>query len=179
MSGVPPSPQLNQHNQPNPLGGNMNRITLFRTTPRIVMGPGALNQLADEVEAMKANKVLIVTDQGLIDAGLVKKAQTVLDNADISTAVFGDVEADPRYEIVADCVEMIRSENADLIIGFGGGSPIDIAKVSAVMATNEGPISEYFGIDLVHGIFGKHCPETRERIVIGERFAKRQAKEFF
>ena len=127
----------------------MNRITLFRTVPRIVMGPGALNQLGDEVKALKAKKVLIVTDQGLIDSGLVNRAGAVLEKAGIEYAVFGDVEADPRYEIVADCVAMIRSENAGLIIGFGGGSPIDIAKVSAVMATNEGPISEYFGIDLV------------------------------
>jgi len=127
----------------------MNRITLFRTVPRIVMGPGALSQLADEIKALKANKVLIVTDQGLIDAGLVKQAQAVLEKGRIEYAIFGDVEADPRYEIVADCVAMIRSEKPDLIIGFGGGSPIDIAKVAAVMATNEGPISEYFGIDLV------------------------------
>jgi len=127
----------------------MNRITLFRTVPRIVMGPGALNQLADEVGGLKAKKVLIVTDQGLIGAGLVKQAQAVLEKAGIEYAVFGDVEADPRYEIVADCVAMIRSENADLIIGFGGGSPIDIAKVSAIMATNDGPIEQYFGIDLV------------------------------
>ena len=127
----------------------MNRITLFRTIPRIVMGPGALKQLADEASALRANKVLIVTDQGLIKAGLVEKAQAVLEKAGIENAVFGDVEADPRYEIVADCVEMIRAENTDLIIGFGGGSPIDIAKVSAVMATNEGPISGYFGIDLI------------------------------
>ena len=127
----------------------MNRITLFRTIPRIVMGPGALNQLASEVRALKANKVLIVTDQGLIGTGLVKQAQDLLEKADIKCAVFGDVEADPRYEIVADCVAKIHREDADLIIGFGGGSPIDIAKISAVMAKNEGPISEYFGIDLI------------------------------
>ena len=113
------------------------------------MGPGALNQLADEARALKAKKVLIVTDQGLIEAGLVKKAEDILEKADIKYAVFGEVEADPRYEIVADCVEMIRRENADLLIGFGGGSPIDIAKVSAVMATNKGSISEYFGVDLI------------------------------
>jgi alcohol dehydrogenase len=113
------------------------------------MGPGALTQLADEVRALNANKVLIVTDPGLIEAGLVKKAEDLLQKADIKYAVFKDVEADPRYEIVADCVAMIRNEKADLIVGIGGGSPIDIAKVSAVMAINPGPISEYFGIDLV------------------------------
>ena len=88
----------------------MNRITLFRTVPRIVMGPGALNQLADEVRALKANKVLIVTDQGLIDAGLVEQVQAVLEKSGIKYAVFGEVEADPRYEIVADCVEMILGD---------------------------------------------------------------------
>ena len=68
------------------------------------MGPGALNQMADEVKAQKANKVLIGTDQGLIEAGLVEQAQAVLEKSDVKYAVFGDVEADPRYEIVADCV---------------------------------------------------------------------------
>ncbi len=113
------------------------------------MGPGALNQLADEVKALKATKVLVVTDPGLIETGMVKRAEDLLAQADIKHSVFKDVEADPRYEIVADCVAMIRNQKADLVVGIGGGSPIDIAKVSALMATNKGPISEYFGIDLV------------------------------
>ena len=127
----------------------MNRITLFRTTPRIVMGPGALNQLADEVNYLKAKKVLIVTDKGLIAAGVIEKAKVVLQQASIQHAIFDGVEADPRYEIVADCVKAIHRENVDLVIGIGGGSPIDIAKVAAVMATNQGAITEYFGIDLI------------------------------
>lgn len=127
----------------------MNGITLFRTTPRIVMGPGALTQLADEVSALKAKKVLIVTDKGLIAAGLIEQATDILQKARIQHAVFDGVEADPRYEIVTDCVKAVHREKADLVIGIGGGSPIDIAKVAAVMATNEGPITEYFGIDLV------------------------------
>jgi alcohol dehydrogenase class IV len=113
------------------------------------MGPGALKQLADEVKALNAKKVLIVTDKGLVDAGLVGRAQDILKKHQISNAVFDKVEADPRYEIVADCVDGLHREKADLLIGLGGGSPIDIAKVSAVMATNDGPITEYFGIDLV------------------------------
>lgn len=127
----------------------MNRITLFRTIPRILMGPGALKQVADEVNALNAKKVLIVTDKGLVDAGLVGRARDILKKHQINCAVFDKVEADPRYEIVADCVDVLHREKADLLIGLGGGSPIDIAKVSAVMATNEGPITEYFGIDLV------------------------------
>ena len=127
----------------------MNRITLFRTTPRIVMGPGAIGQIEQEVRALMAKKVLFVTDKGIIEAGLIKLAQDVLEKSEIKYAVFDAVEPDPRYEIAADCVDMIRREKADLVIGFGGGSPIDIAKSSAIMATNDGPISEYFGIDLI------------------------------
>lgn len=127
----------------------MNRITLFRTTPRIVMGPGAIGQIAQEVLGLKAKKVLIVTDKGLIDAGLVKLAQESLEKSRIKYAIFDAVEPDPRYEISADCVDMIKSEKADVVIGFGGGSPIDIAKISAIMAKNEGPLAEYFGIDLI------------------------------
>ena len=127
----------------------MNRITLFRTTPRIVMGPGAIGQIGQEVLGLNAKKVLIVTDKGLIGAGLVKLAQESLEKSKIKYAIFDAVESDPRYEISADCVDMIKREKADALIGFGGGSPIDIAKISAIMAKNEGPIAEYFGIDLI------------------------------
>jgi alcohol dehydrogenase class IV len=127
----------------------MNRVTLFRTTPRIVMGPGAISQLAQEVQELKAEKVLFVTDTGVVRAGLIKPAQEALKKAEVKYALFDGVEPDPRYEIVADCVDMIRRENAGLLIGFGGGSPIDIAKASAIMYTNDGPINEYFGIDLI------------------------------
>lgn len=127
----------------------MNRVVLFRTTPRIVMGPGAIDQIGEEVRYLKAEKVLFVTDKGVIEAGLIKLAQASLEKSDIAYAVFDGVEPDPRYEIVTDCADLIRREQPDLLIGFGGGSPIDIAKVSAVMATNKDPITKYFGIDLI------------------------------
>jgi len=127
----------------------MNRVTLFRTTPRIVIGPGAIAQIGEEVRSLKAERALFVTDKGVVEAGLIKLAREALEKSGIKYAVFDGVEPDPRYEIVADCVDMIRREKADLIIGFGGGSSLDIAKTSAIMAANEGPIVEYFGIDLI------------------------------
>ena len=127
----------------------MNRITLFRTPPRIVMGPGAIGQIPKEVRELKAEKVLFVTDKGIIGAGLIQPAQEALEKSEIKYAVFDGVEPDPRYEIVADCLDMIRREKADLVIGFGGGSPIDIAKAGAIMATNEGTIADFFGVDMI------------------------------
>jgi len=127
----------------------MNRIAVFRTTPRIVMGAGAIQQIPAEIRLLKGTKVLIVTDKGLREIGLVDVLRQVLEKAQIEHAIFDEVEADPRYEISVGCVDMIQREEVDLVIGFGGGSPIDIAKISAVMARNEGPLAEYFGLDLI------------------------------
>jgi alcohol dehydrogenase class IV len=127
----------------------MNRISLFRTTPRIILGPGAINQLPQEVSALKAIRVLFVTDRGIVQAGILEPAREAMEKAGIRYGIFDGVEPDPRYEIVSSCVETIRKENPGLIIGFGGGSPIDIAKAAAVMATNEGPLSKYFGVELI------------------------------
>ena len=127
----------------------MSRVTVFRTPPRIVMGPGALKQLTDEIRQLKGKKVLFITDKGVLAAGLLEPAQKALESARIDYAVFDEVEPDPRYEIVAECVKMVEQEKADLLIGFGGGSPIDIAKAAAIMATNHGSVADYFGIDLV------------------------------
>jgi alcohol dehydrogenase class IV len=127
----------------------MNKITLFRTTPRIVMGPGATGQIGQEAFNLSGKKLLIVTDKGLIRAGLIQPVEKSLRESRIKYAVFDAVEPDPRYEVVAECLEQVHREKVNLIIGIGGGSPIDIAKTSAIMATNKGDIAEYFGIDLV------------------------------
>jgi len=129
--------------------GGVKMAQVFSTTPRIVLGPGAIKTIGDEVKKRGIAKVLIVTDKGVIGAGLTGPLEASLKEANIEYAVFDGVEPDPRYEIVADCVAMVQQEKAELLIGLGGGSPIDITKTTAIMVTNEGPISEYFGIDLI------------------------------
>jgi alcohol dehydrogenase len=127
----------------------MNRVALFRTTPRILMGPGSIKQLGQEVLSLKGKRVVMVTDRGVIQAGLIGPAQDALEKAGIQCRVFDGVEPDPRYEIVLNCAGLLADEKADVVIGFGGGSPIDIAKTAAVMVANEGPITQYFGIDMI------------------------------
>ncbi|MBN2284278.1 MAG: iron-containing alcohol dehydrogenase [Deltaproteobacteria bacterium] len=124
-------------------------VHVFTTTPRIVMGPGAIKTIGEEVRNRGVRKVLIVTDKGVVGAGLTKAVESSLKAAKVSYAIFDGVEPDPRYEIVADCVAMAKKEKAKLLIGLGGGSPIDIAKTSAVMVTNKGPIGAYFGVNLI------------------------------
>jgi alcohol dehydrogenase len=127
----------------------LNRITLFRTTKRIVFGPGAIEKIGAEVQLLKGKKVLLVTDPGIIQAGLLDSLTGPLHSAGLPFALFAGVEPDPRIEVVEQCAEKARQESADLLIGYGGGSSLDIAKVASVLLTNPGPIDALFGIDLV------------------------------
>ena len=124
-------------------------VKVFSTTPRIVMGPGSIKTIGIEVKARSAKRVLIVTDKGVVAAGLLKSIEESFKAAKINYAVFDKVEPDPRYEIVADCVEMAKKTRAQLLVGIGGGSPMDITKTAAIMLTNKGPIGTYFGVNLV------------------------------
>jgi alcohol dehydrogenase class IV len=91
-------------------------VKVFSTTPRIVMGPGSIKTIGTEVKARGANRVLIVTDKGVIAAGLLKSIEESFRAVKIKYAVFDKVEPDPRYEIVADCVEMAKKERAQLLV---------------------------------------------------------------
>jgi alcohol dehydrogenase class IV len=124
-------------------------VKIFSTTPRIVMGPGSVKTIGAEVKAKGAKRVLIVTDKGVIGAGLLKSIEESFKDAKIKYAIFDKVESDPRYEIVADCVKMAENARAQMLVGIGGGSPMDITKTAAVMLTNKGPIGAYFGINLI------------------------------
>ena len=83
----------------------INRITLFRTTKRIVFGLGAIEKVGAEVLALKKNKVLVVTDPGIVQAGLLEPLKKSLQASDIPFALFDGVEPDPRLEVVRQCAE--------------------------------------------------------------------------
>jgi len=125
------------------------RVTMFRTTPKIIMGPGAVATLGQEAAALGAKKALVVTDAGVIAAGLMDPVAESLKKAGLETALFSDVSPDPRYEIVQTCLAGVTGNKPDVVIGLGGGSPIDIAKCVSIMLTNEGTIFDYMGIELV------------------------------
>jgi alcohol dehydrogenase class IV len=127
----------------------MQKTVLFQTTPRILMGRGALSQTAAEVQRLRGRKVLVVTDKGLIAAGLSARLETILTAAGIAWTRFDAVEPDPRFEIAVQAAEAAKKAGADVVIGLGGGSPLDIAKVCAILATNTKPVNELFGIDMV------------------------------
>ncbi|HNY66671.1 MAG TPA: iron-containing alcohol dehydrogenase [Deltaproteobacteria bacterium] len=124
-------------------------VRIFSTTSRIVMGPGASKTIGEEVKARGIKRVLIVTDKGVIAAGLLKTIEASLKASGIKYGIFDAVEPDPRYEIVADCAQMAQEQKVQMLIGVGGGSPMDITKVTSVMLTNKPPVLQYVGIGLI------------------------------
>lgn len=124
-------------------------VQTFNTVRRIVSGFGCLENLGDEIKRLKGSKVLVITDPGIKAAGLVDLIGKILDRTQIPTHVFPEVEPDPKIEVVASSLEAAKSFGPNVIIGFGGGSSLDISKVTSVMMTNAGPLEKYFGMELV------------------------------
>ena len=122
---------------------------LFQTTPRIRFGVGALESLPAELQRFASTSVLIVSDPGVIAAGIAGRVQDLVARTGAATHMFGAVEPDPRIETAEACAKMAAEVGAGLIIGVGGGSAMDIAKVASILACAEQSIATMFGIDLV------------------------------
>lgn len=125
------------------------KISLFRITKRILFGVGSAEKIGSESQLLKAKKVLIVTDSGIIRSGLFEIIEKSLRSVSLPFALFDGVEPEPRIEVAEKCFEVAKREGIDLIIGFGGGSSLDIAKVTSVLITNTGKIDSFFGIDVI------------------------------
>lgn len=122
----------------------------FRTVPAIEMKWGGAQQLGTSVAARFTQRnVGLITDAGLVKAGLIAPIVENLTTAGFNVTVFDDVVADPPEAIVHACTEVIKQAGADIIIGLGGGSSLDIAKIAAVMAEGDQPLAEMYGIGKV------------------------------
>jgi len=125
----------------------------FSTVPSLVSEPGAsarLGQLvADRFPA--ARRAMIVTDAGFLRTGLVDTPRLSLEQHGIQSAIFSDVVADPPEAVVNTAVAFARAHGADVIIGLGGGSSMDVAKLIAVLAGTHQPLVEMYGIGKVNG----------------------------
>ena len=124
----------------------MNAFT-FQTVPVLHFGQGCLSLLAGQIKALRASKPLIITDKGIISAGLIAPVDNALEEAGLSAEIFEDVIADPPEAIVELAITMAKSKNIDIVIGLGGGSSLDTAKVVAALAVNNAQrLSEIYGV---------------------------------
>jgi choline dehydrogenase len=106
-------------------------------------GLGAVQTLADEAKALGMKRPLIVTDPGIVKAGLLDRATAPLKAAAMGYAVFDRVAPNPPIAIVDEGAAFYASEKCDGVIGFGGGSAMDTAKSIGVVAANGGSILQY------------------------------------
>lgn len=126
-----------------------NKISTFQTVSKVIFGCGVVKQLGEAAKALGATRVAVVTDSGIVQAGVHEPVVAALDGAGLNPGVFSDVEPDPKIEIVDQCLAFIKNHGADLVVGLGGGSSLDISKAAAMMSTNEGPVNRYAGVNLV------------------------------
>ncbi len=118
----------------------MSLITYLTT---IEFGVGALSTLPGHVSALGIKRPLLVSDHGLAASGYVDKVRDLLG---ATMPLFLDVPTNPTQEAVEAAAALFRSESCDGIIALGGGSPIDLAKGVALLATHAGPLEAYAAI---------------------------------
>ena len=116
----------------------------FILPTRIKFGLGVAGQLANELEALGARKVLIVTDRGIAGAGLLDRVTDPL-KGKVEFDVYDEVEANPKDRNVEEAAEFARRNGADCVVALGGGSPIDAAKAVCVLALQGGRAKDYKG----------------------------------
>lgn len=121
----------------------------FQIARRIVFGPGVASEAAGEVRRLGGGKVLVVTDPGVIRAGIAGRIINQLTGAGIKVDVFDQTEAEPRIEVGDKCLSMARGLGSDVIVGIGGGSSLDVAKVAAALFYSDGQVRDFLGVDLI------------------------------
>ncbi len=120
----------------------------FQPGGRVVFGAGALAQLGALARELGGGRILLVTDPGLVRAGLVEKALRALPQKGATVFVFAEVEENPSTQHVERGTAFASArEPIDLIVGFGGGSAMDCAKGINFLLTNGGVMEDYWGID--------------------------------
>lgn len=117
--------------------------------PEIIYGMGALSLIGQCARRLGGERVLLVTDPGVIEAGWVDEAIKFLEKEDLKYVVYDNVVTNPRDFQVEEGVVLYGKKKCDVIVSVGGGSPIDTAKGIAVLATNHGRIHEYEGCNQV------------------------------
>lgn len=118
----------------------------FILPTRIRFGEGISGKLAYEIKQMGHNKPMIVTDQGLIKAGVVDAVIESLKKEQMEYAIFDRIEPNPRDITVQKAYEAAVEYGADVLVAVGGGSSIDTAKAVGVLMTHGGLINEYEGL---------------------------------
>jgi alcohol dehydrogenase class IV len=120
----------------------------FNPGPRLISGAGAAERLAD---AMPEGPCLFVTDGDVLGLGLTDACRAALEGGGREIVLFDTVEADPSKETLLAAVELGRRHDVTHVIGFGGGSPMDVAKLAAYLLGSGDNLDEVWGVEVARG----------------------------
>jgi alcohol dehydrogenase class IV len=110
---------------------------------KLAFGYGTVKSIGPESRELGGSNALVVTDKVMVKTGIVRRVIEELDG--LRSEVFDEIEAEPRIEVAQAVADKARSANFDLVVGVGGGSAMDMAKVAAGFATNPGPANAFVG----------------------------------
>lgn len=121
----------------------------FEAAPRIICELGASLQLNSYLEDCR--HVFVVTDSGLVQAGIIEQPVAALINSGVNVTVYDGVKPDPSEHVVLAAAEAARSAGADCVVGFGGGSSLDTAKLVALLASTPQSLKDIYGSQQARG----------------------------
>lgn len=114
----------------------------FHMPAKLYFGSGEIQNLSKIIkDQMNVENPILITDKGIVQSGLVKKVSDQLPGI----RVYDQIEANPKSDTINEIARHLRQQSCDLIVGLGGGSPLDAGKALALLATNGGKIEDYEG----------------------------------
>ena len=124
----------------------------FQTVPQIVVEAGAARRLGEIMSRrFTTGRVCVVTDGPLYRSGLLDEALESLKKEGWQPHVVSDVQADPPEHVVEEICAQARAQGTDVVLGFGGGSSMDVAKLVAIVLGSDQPLIKMYGVDQVQG----------------------------
>lgn len=126
-------------------------IWTFHSAGAVIFGPGAIARLGEQAKRHRWARVLVVTDRTLVGAGLLDEVRTPLTVAGATVGVFDDGEPEPSIAAAERAIALAREFKPEAVLGLGGGSNMDLAKVTSVVFAHGGSPRDYLGEELVPG----------------------------
>ena len=121
-----------------------NKLCNYQIQCPVIFGVDAVETLAGEVKKMGKSKAFVVYDQGVKATGIGDRVMQILADGGVEAKSFDNIAGEPIAHIVNEAGEQAREFGAEVVIGVGGGAPLDTAKLVAVLLTNPGKIEDYF-----------------------------------
>jgi len=124
---------------------------VFNTTRSIQFGAGSLSRIGELALSTMGRRVFLATDAGMVATGIVDQALAHLKAAGVEVTLFADVKADPPEAVIQAAADMARSARVDGVIGLGGGSSLDVAKLVALLAVGKEELKSVYGVGNAKG----------------------------